>query len=122
MFPICTVGNVQLSNTNSIRGDVNVAKKKATPRKKTTRSKTADETPEVSAAADALRAAQEELKKAQANYHHLKEQASQKVEEIRDTTVGDVVDGTLEIVRKYPGSCLLAAFACGFMIDRWLRK
>lgn len=99
-----------------------MAKKKTSTRKTTAAKTPADETPEVSAAADALRAAQDELKKAQANYHQLREQAAQKVEEIRDTTVGDMVDGTLEVVRKYPGSCLLAAFACGFMIDRWFRK
>ena len=108
-----------------------MAKKKTTTRRATSKSapKTAkvpdeslDDSPEIRSAADAFKAAQEELKKAQANYHQLREQASQKVEEIRDTTVGDMVDGALEVVRKYPGSTLLAAFACGFMVDRWLRR
>ena len=98
-----------------------MAKKKVT-RKTTKKSEPQDESPEIRSAADALKKAQEELKKAQANYHHLREQAAEKIDEIRDTTVGDMVDGALEVVRKYPGSSLLAAFACGFMIDRWLRK
>ena len=81
-----------------------------------------NEQPEVRSAADALRAAQEELRKAQARYHDVRQQAAQKVEEIRETTVGEVVDGALEVVRKYPGPSLLAALAFGFMLDRWLRK
>ena len=90
-----------------------MAKKKSTSRKKVSGK---------NKQADALEAAEEELKKAQAHYQHLREQAAEKVEEIRDTTIGEAVDGALEVVRKYPGSSLLAAFACGFLIDRWLRK
>ena len=98
-----------------------VAKKKVT-RKKAAPQQPVDDAPEVSEAADALKAAQDELKKAQANYHRLREQAAEKVDEIRETTVGEMVDGALEVVRKHPGSSLLAAFAAGFMFDRWLRK
>ena len=98
-----------------------MAKKKVT-RKTAQRKSAAEDSKEVSAAAEALKAAQEELKRAQENYHRLREQAAEKVDEIRDTTVGEVVDGALEVVRKYPGSSLLAAFAAGFVVDRWLRK
>ena len=77
---------------------------------------------DIDSAADALAAAREELRKAEARYHQLRERASEKVEEIRETTVGEMVDGALEVVRKYPGQSLLAAFACGFMFDRWLRR
>jgi Arc/MetJ-type ribon-helix-helix transcriptional regulator len=102
-----------------------VAKKKTAPKNKTpARSATrqTDDQGEFDSAADALRAAQEELHKAQAHYQAMREQAAEKIEEIRSTTVGDMVDGALEIVRKHPGPSLLAALAAGFMLDRWLRK
>lgn len=104
-------------------------------KKKTTRKKTAakpqsadadrdpiDETPQVRTAADALRAAQDELRRAEAHYQKARRQAAEKLEEIRDTTVGDVVDGALNVVRRHPGPSLLAAMALGFLFDRWLRR
>ena len=103
------------------------ARKKTAPRKKTQRAPSTTEDQgadafDIQSATDALAAAREELRKAEARYHDLRERASEKMEEIRETTVGDMVDGALEVVRKYPGQSLLAAFACGFMVDRWLRK
>ncbi len=109
-----------------------MAKKKAVKKKSSSRAGTAkpdsnehdsiDERPEVRSAAEALRAAQAELQKAQEQYQQLREQAAETIENVRDTTLGDVVDGALEIVRKHPAASLLAAAACGFMFDRWLRK
>ncbi len=81
-----------------------------------------DEQPQVRTAADTLRAAQEELRRAEAQYHKVRQQAAEKIEEIRDTTVGEMVDGALDVVRKHPGPSLLAAAALGFLFDRWLRK
>lgn len=109
-----------------------MAKKKTTSstsgRKKTAPKKTSQpddqsaDSFDIHSAADALAAAREELRKAEARYHDLRQRASEKMEKIRETTVGEMVDGALEVVRKYPGQSLLAAFACGFMFDRWLRK
>jgi tetratricopeptide (TPR) repeat protein len=59
---------------------------------------------------------------AEAQYRKVRQQAAEKIEEIRDTTVGDMVDGALDVVRKHPGPSLLVAAALGFLFDRWLRK
>jgi hypothetical protein len=74
------------------------------------------------AAAEAIRRAKEELDRAHAFYEHVREQTADRIKQARDTTVGDVVDGTLKTAKRYPGASVVAAAFLGFMLGRWFRR
>jgi ElaB/YqjD/DUF883 family membrane-anchored ribosome-binding protein len=73
-------------------------------------------------AAEAVRLAQAELKKAQEFYKSFRRHATEKIEDIREQKVGDMIDSTLEAVKKRPGLCLVASAAIGFCAGRLLQK
>ena len=43
-------------------------------------------------------------------------------EKVRETTVGDLIDATLDAVKKHPAAGLLAAGAVGYFLGRLLGK
>jgi ElaB/YqjD/DUF883 family membrane-anchored ribosome-binding protein len=73
-------------------------------------------------AADALHRAKAELEKAQAFYEHLREQATERMKAVRKTSVGDVLDGTLETVKRHPAAGLGLAALVGFFLGRLFRR
>jgi ElaB/YqjD/DUF883 family membrane-anchored ribosome-binding protein len=73
-------------------------------------------------AAEAVRIAKLELEKAQKFYEELRQQAAEKIQDVREKKVGDLVDSTLDAVKKYPGSTLLVSVAVGFCMGRWIQK
>ena len=81
-----------------------------------------DECPELRAAAEVLRQAQDEVCKAKEFYEDVRRRAAQKVETVRNTTVGQVFDCTLEQVKKHPGPGLFIAAAAGFFLGRLLKR
>jgi ElaB/YqjD/DUF883 family membrane-anchored ribosome-binding protein len=83
---------------------------------------TADSPDEVCSAADALQRAKAEFEKAQAYYEKVRQQAVEHVKAARETTVGDVIDGTLETFRRHPGAGLTAAALVGFLLGRLFRR
>ncbi len=97
-------------------------------RKKTKKARKADakpaepEGPEVRSAADAVRRAKIELEKAQQLYKEVRQEAVERLEKVRQTTVGDVIDGTLEAVRKRPALGLSIAALVGFFLGRLFRR
>lgn len=103
-----------------------MAKKKSNSRRAETSSDdgrgAVEDDPRVQKASATLRRAQEELRRAEEQYRAVREQAAEKFDELRETTVGDLIDGTLDVVRKHPGPSLLVAVAVGFMLDRLLRR
>jgi len=80
--------------------------------------KTTNAAPEVDQAADAVRRAKDELEKAKHLYEKVRQEATDQLQKVREKTVGDVIDGTLESVRKHPGAGLFAAAAVGFFLGR----
>ena len=76
----------------------------------------------IAAAAEAVRHAREELHEAMEFYQKVRQQAGERWKQVRQTTVGEMADGGLEIVRKYPGAGLLAAVLAGFFLGRWTRR
>lgn len=91
----------------------------------------AQETPEeprrsegskIRSAADAVCRAREELHKAQELYDKVRHEATERLEKVRKTTFGDVMDGTLEAVKKHPGAGLTIAAALGFFLGRVFRR
>ncbi len=98
------------------------AETEATPPVEPVESVESEELPEVKAAADAIRRAQEELEKACATYTHLRKEATDQVRKLRESTVGDVVEGTLEVVRKNPALGVGLAAMVGFFLGRLFRR
>ena len=86
-------------------------------------------TPEASAcgtasdAADTLHRCKAELeKKAQEILERLRCQAAQRVEAVRQKTVGEVIDGAIEFAREHPVATAAAAAATGFCLGRILSR
>ena len=73
-------------------------------------------------AADALKRAKAELEKAQAFYETVRQQATERLKAVRQTSVGDVLDGTLEAVKRHPGASLTVAALVGFFLGRLFRR
>ena len=93
-----------------------------TTRKKTAVKSSQPDSSEVHSAADAVRRAKLELEKAQKLYDDVREQAVERLEKVRETTVGDVMDATLEAVRKRPALGLSLAALVGFFLGRMFRR
>ena len=81
-----------------------------------------EETPEVKAAADAIRRAQAELEKAYETYKQVRKEATDQVRKLRESTVGDVVEGTLKAVKKHPAMGVGIAALVGFFLGRLFRR
>jgi hypothetical protein len=74
------------------------------------------------AAAEAVRLAKLEFEKAQKYYDDLCSQAAEKIKEVRETTVGDLIDKTLVKVKKYPGLSLIVSASLGFCLGRKVQR
>jgi ElaB/YqjD/DUF883 family membrane-anchored ribosome-binding protein len=72
--------------------------------------------------AETLRRAKAELEKAHAFYEHVREQAADRIRDVRRKSVGDVLDGTLETVKRHPGASLTAAAVVGYLLGRLFRR
>lgn len=85
-------------------------------------SQPAEKSPELEAAEATVRRAKAELKKAEDLYQHVRRQASDRLKQIREKTVADVVDGTLETVKRHPGPSVIVAALIGFFLGRLFRR
>ena len=81
-----------------------------------------DQAPEVAAAETAVRRAEAELKRAKELYGQVRQQAVDQFKRVRETRVADVVDGTLQLVKKHPGAGVAIAAAIGFFLGRLFRR
>jgi len=82
----------------------------------------AEKSPELEAAEATVRRAKAELKKAEEVYQHVRRQAAEQLKQIREKTVADVVDGTLEMVKRHPGPSVIVAALIGFFFGRLFRR
>lgn len=80
------------------------------------------ESPKIPSAADAVHRARLELEKAQQVYDEVRREAVERLEKVRETTVGDLIDGTLDAVRKRPAVGLGLAALAGFFLGRLFRR
>jgi ElaB/YqjD/DUF883 family membrane-anchored ribosome-binding protein len=83
---------------------------------------TAESNSEVGLAAEALKRAKVEFDQAQAYYETVRKQAAERVKAVRETSVGDIVDGALGAVRRHPGAGLTVAAILGFFLGRLFRR
>jgi ElaB/YqjD/DUF883 family membrane-anchored ribosome-binding protein len=77
---------------------------------------------DVCSAADALELAKAEFEKAQVFYENVRQQATDRLKSVREASVGDAIDGTLDAVRRHPGTSLTIAAMIGFFIGRLFRR
>ena len=78
--------------------------------------------PELQAAADRVRQAREQLRAAEACYGQLREQAAEKMRQVRAKTVGDLIDTLLATAKKRPLASLLTAGLLGYFLGRLFRR
>ena len=81
-----------------------------------------DEVPEVRAAEEAVRRAQEELERARELYVDVRRQATEQIRQVRGKTVGELVDGVLKLVKKHPGPGVVIAALIGIFLGRIFRR
>jgi ElaB/YqjD/DUF883 family membrane-anchored ribosome-binding protein len=73
-------------------------------------------------AADLLHRAKAELEKAQAHYEHVRKHTAERLQAVRETSVGDAIDCTLDTVKRHPGASLTLAALLGFWLGRLFRR
>jgi len=78
--------------------------------------------PEVHAAAEAVEKAKAALREAQECYQRVRKEATERLKQARETRVGDLIDGLLGLVRKYPGAGVITALLAGFFLGRRFRR
>ena len=71
---------------------------------------------------DALSRAKAELERAKTCYENVRIEAAERLKNVRKTSVGDLIDGTLETVKRHPAAGLGVAALLGFFIGRLFRR
>ncbi len=71
---------------------------------------------------NALARAKAELERAKTCYENLRRQAVERMKSVRKTSVGDILDGTLETVKRHPAAGLGVAALVGFFLGRLFRR
>ena len=77
---------------------------------------------EVEAAAEAVRRAKHQLREARRAYWQLRRQTVDQLKQIREMSVGDLVDDTLKRVKRHPGPSVIVAVLAGFFLGRLFRR
>jgi ElaB/YqjD/DUF883 family membrane-anchored ribosome-binding protein len=77
---------------------------------------------ETCSVADALGRAKAELENVQAYCENVRQQAAERLKTLRAASVGDVIDGTLDAVRRHPGASLTIAALVGFFLGGLFRR
>lgn len=71
---------------------------------------------------DALSRAKAELERAKTCCENVRHEAAERLKTVRKTSVGDIIDGTLETVKRHPAAGLGVAALLGFFIGRLFRR
>ena len=71
---------------------------------------------------DALSRAKAEFERAKSCYENVRREAAEHLKNVRKTNVGDIIDGTLDAVRRHPGIGIGAAALLGFFLGRLFRR
>lgn len=85
----------------------------------TSSSQAPDETCSVN---DVLGRAKAELENVHACCENVRKQARERLDTLRAASVGDVIDGTLEAVRRHPGASMTIAALLGFFLGRLFHR
>jgi ElaB/YqjD/DUF883 family membrane-anchored ribosome-binding protein len=77
---------------------------------------------ETCSVADALGRAKAELENVQAYCENVRQRAAERLKTLRAASVGDVIDGTLDAVRRHPGASVTIAALVGFFLGALFRR
>jgi len=77
---------------------------------------------EVKSAAERVEEARTQLQAAEALLEEARETAVERVAWLRDRTAGELIDTSLEFVRKHPGLGVLTAASLGYFFGRLFRR
>jgi ElaB/YqjD/DUF883 family membrane-anchored ribosome-binding protein len=77
---------------------------------------------QIQAAADEVSRAETELRRLRQRYGELLRQAARQLETARGVSVGEVLDGTERIVKKYPLPSVVFAGIIGIFLGRLFRR
>jgi ElaB/YqjD/DUF883 family membrane-anchored ribosome-binding protein len=77
---------------------------------------------EVQSATEQVAAAREQLRAAEAQLEQAREKAAKPVTWVGDKNAGELIDATLDFVRKHPGVGVLTAASLGFLFARLFRR
>ncbi len=103
-----------------------MAKKKAAASRSRSAAPTKDEKldadTEVQSAADQVATAREQLRAAEDLLEQAKDKAATHIAWLRDRSTGELIDTSLEFVRKHPGLSVLSAASIGFLFARLFRR
>ena len=77
-----------------------------------------DSSAEIEQAEERLRQAREILREAECAYAEAQKSSSAESQPEAEHSVGELVDGTLELVKKYPGPSVITAAVVGFLLGR----
>jgi hypothetical protein len=80
------------------------------------------ESADLESAALVVEQAREALRLAEAAYRQTLQHVSQQTERVRGVTVGDIIDGTLEFVRRHPATGLLGVGVMAFLLGKLTRR
>ena len=78
--------------------------------------------PEVVAAEEAIQRAEAELAEARELYQRVRRKATERLSDIREKRVGDLIDDALKLVRKHPGPSVVIAALLGFWLGGLFRR
>jgi ElaB/YqjD/DUF883 family membrane-anchored ribosome-binding protein len=81
-----------------------------------------DDSPKVRGAAEAVRRAEAELRKAEQLYRKVRQEATDRLKAAREKSLGDLIDGTLDAVRRHPGPGVIVAAMIGLFLGRLFRR
>ncbi len=102
--------------------------KKKSPRKTSSKKKASSkptspgQKEDLAGAEEQLQFAREQLRHAEEYYEEMKEKAAEQIQQLRETTLDDVVAGVLEFVKKHPAAGVVGAATLGFLFGRISRR
>lgn len=79
------------------------------------------ESKKIKTPADVLHRAEDELNKAKQFCSDMRQEAADRLETVRDKSVGDMIDGTCNMAKNHPGACVAVAMFAGFLLGRKFR-
>jgi ElaB/YqjD/DUF883 family membrane-anchored ribosome-binding protein len=77
---------------------------------------------EVQSASEQVTTAREQLRAAEELLEQARDQAATHVAWLRDQTTGELIDSSLDFVRRHPGLSVLSAASVGFLFARLFRR
>ena len=99
-----------------------MGKKNATSRRSSAKTTQQGDDSKLHAAEEKVRRARAALQQAEEVCRQMRRQAAEQVERLRETSLGDMLDSSLELVRKHPGLGVTDAIAAGFFLGRLFRR